>query len=86
MALPTLKAILDILTFFGNLNLLFLSIGEFCEIIYLMSNTYKFLHGIGSPKNIIMKLLVLLFLIALAYWMITGFIFTLKLLLKTGFF
>jgi hypothetical protein len=54
--------------------------------MFPMANNYKLLRGMGSPKNILMKLLMLLFLAALAYWMITGFIFTLKLLSKTGFF
>lgn len=41
-----------------------------------MAGIYKILEKYGSIKNIFLKILVLLCLVALAYWMIIGFMFT----------
>jgi len=50
-----------------------------------MLGNYKILKDMGSVKNILFKLLITLFLIALAYWILTGAIFTTKLFVNTPY-
>jgi hypothetical protein len=51
-----------------------------------MLGNYKLLKNIGSAKHVLFKVLIILFLIALGYWMLTGFIFTGRLLVKSPIF
>ncbi len=48
-----------------------------------MIGKYKLLGDMGAKKNILFKIFILLFLLALGYWMLTGLIFTTDLLVKT---
>jgi len=63
-----------------------LSRKKFCVIIYLMLGHYKILGSLDSVKNVLFRFLTILFLVALAYWMLTGLIFTVKLLINPPVF